>query len=100
MHPLLAVTAVCVHCLTGDVQMVTPYFIVHSDSCSFTASTPRNCLLRPTAWRRTGTVTGRRAHIIRYCDRSWLESVPRKLRSVCQGRGNLPPVRCPASRVR
>ena len=29
MHSLLAVTAVCVHCLTGDVQMLTPKRLGH-----------------------------------------------------------------------
>ena len=44
MHPLLAVTAVCVHCLTGDVQMVTPKRLSHGRSANVNVAQDQTCL--------------------------------------------------------
>ena len=44
MHPLIAVTAVCVHYLTGDVQMVTPKRLSHGRSANVNVAQDRTCL--------------------------------------------------------
>jgi len=44
VHPLLAVTAVCVHCLTDDVQMVTPKRLSHGRSANVNVAQDQTCL--------------------------------------------------------